>query len=59
MDSESGVAKFIRKFHRIPIKNREISRKIPDFTRAAIAIDLRKFENFVSRSQPSETLDYK
>ena len=36
MDSESGVAKFIRKFHRIPIKNREISRKIPDFTRAAI-----------------------
>ena len=57
MDSESGVAKFIRKFHRIPIKNREISRKIPDFTRAAI--DLRKFEDFVSRFQPSEALDYK
>ena len=40
MDSESGVTKFTRKFYRIPIKNFEIPRKMPDFTRAAI--DLRK-----------------
>ena len=55
MDSESGVTKFTRKFFWIPIKNREIPRKMPDFTRPYRSPKIQKI--LFSRIQPSETLE--